>query len=288
MGAVYKKELRSYFKNMIGCIVVAFMLLFIGIFSISLNFKNGYPNFEYSLSSLSFVLLFIVPVLTMRAVADERHQRTDTLLYSLPLSMTKIIMGKYFAMLTVFAVPTGVMLLYPLIMSLYGKVSLLTTFSAIFAFFLLGAALIAIGLFMSSLTESQVIAAVLSFGALLLCNLMSGLATMVPATAIASFIAFTLLVVAAALLVYYMTKNYWLSFIIAAVLELILVIFYVSDPSSFNGLFATFMTWLSLFERFDNFVYSGIFDMTAVVYYISVSAVFVFLTVRVMDKRRWS
>ena len=288
MSAVYKKELRAYFSNMTGYVVIAFMLLITGIFSVAQNFKGGYPQFEYNLSSVAFVLLFVVPILTMRSLAEEKHQRTDQLLYSLPMSMTEIILGKYFAMLTVFAIPVGVMCLYPLIFTIYGTVGFAATYSSIFAFFLLGAALIAIGLFMSSLTESQIIAAVLSFGALLLCNLMSALAAMIPNTAIASFIAFTVVVALFALLIYFMTKNYWVAFIAAVICEIILLVFYMTNQTAFAGLFPQVINWLSLFDRLYNFAYYNLFDITSVIYYVTVSALFVFFTIQSVDKRRWS
>lgn len=288
MGAFYKKELRAYFSNFTGYLVIAFMLAVIGIFSVSVNFTGRYPNFEYSLDSISFVLLFVIPILTMRSISEERNQKTDTLLYSLPVSMTKIVLGKYFAMMTVMALPIAFMCVYPLILSLYGTVSLSTAYSSILAFYLLTAALVAIGLFMSSLTENPIISAVLGFGALLFINLMTGLAEMVPATPIASFIAIAALLAAIGFLIYSMTKNYWLSLISAFAAIFAVLIFYLNDNSAFYGLFAKIINSLSIFDKLNIFIFSGIFDLTAAVYFITVAALFVFFTVLSMDKRRWN
>lgn len=288
MGAFYKKELRAYFSNMTGYIVIAFMLAVIGIFSISVNFTGRYPNFEYTLDSISFVLLFVIPILTMRSISEERQQKTDTLLYSLPVSMSKIVLGKYFAMMTVMAIPVAFMCVYPLILSLYGAVSFLTAYSSIVAFYLLAGALTAIGLFMSSLTENPIISAVLGFGALLFVNLMTGLAEMVPATPIASFIAFAAVFAIIGFLIYNMTKNYWLSLAVAFVAIFVTLIFYIRDNSAFYGLFTNVVKSLSIFDKLNIFLFSGMFDLTAVAYFITVAALFVYFTVLSMDKRRWN
>lgn len=288
MTAIYQKELRSYFNNMVGYIVLAFLLLVAGIFCYANNLVSGYPNFEYAISSISFVMLFVVPILTMRSISEEKHSRTDQLLYALPEPMWKIILGKYLAMVTVFAIPCLILCLYPLILSMYGTVSLLPAYSSLLAFFLLGCALIAIGLFMSSLTESQVIAAVLSFGAMLLCYLMDGLASLLPATALASYVGFTVVALILCLIVYFVTKNYWTAFLSAVVLEVPLLLLYLLKPDLLIGKFPIALGWLSVFSRLDTFIYSGLFDLTAILYYLSVSFCFVWFTVQAMEKKRWS
>lgn len=288
MGALYKKEFKSYFNNMTGWVVVAFLLFIGGIFINAVNLKGKYPGFEVSLGSMGTVLMFVVPILTMRVLAEERASKTDQLLFTLPMSVTKMVLAKYFAMLTVFAIPIGIMALYPLFLLLYGSVNLITAYSALLGYFLLGAALIAIGLFVSSLTESIVISAVVTFGAMLLCNLMSGLSTMVPNTAMASFIAFTVVIFVLGYLLYSMTKNYWLAFFCGCVAEAVLLGIYIYNRSALVGSFADVMKWLSLFDRMTTFIYSRMFDITSVVYYISVAALFVFLTSQTVDRRRWN
>ena len=159
MGAFYKKEFRSYFTNMTGYIFLGFLLLMTGIFYTAINLKQTHPQFEYVISNISFVFLLIVPILTMRSIAEEKHLKTDQLLYSLPVPVSKIVISKYLAMVSVFFVSVAVMALYPLILLIFGNVNLLSSYSALAGFAFLGAALIAIGLFMSSLTESQLISA---------------------------------------------------------------------------------------------------------------------------------
>lgn len=287
MGAIYRKELRGFFSNMTGYIFIAFVLVVVGLFTTAANFKGGYPYFEYALSSVSFIFLLAVPILTMRVFAEEKHARTDQLLYTLPISTPQVVLGKFFAMVTVFLIPVGVMCLYPLILVMYGTTSVTTAYSAIIGFLCLGSALISIGMFISSLTESQVIAAVVSFGALLITYLMTGLASLVPSTASASYIAFAIAILVIALIIYTMTKNYWVAFTCAAVGEVALTIFYFVNGNAFVGAFASVLSSLSLFDRLNNFIY-GVFDITAVVYYLSVIAVFVFFTVQSIEKRRWS
>jgi len=288
MGAIYQKELKSYFNGMMGYVVLAFILLVGGFFCVINNFMYGSPYFESCLYSVSFVLLFVVPILTMRSVAEEKHSRTDQLLYALPLSMGKIILGKYLAMLSVFGIACGVLGVFPLFMSLYGEVNLLTAYAALLCFFLLGAALIAVGMFMSSLTESQIIAAVLSFGALLLCYLMSTIAVLIPGTALAGYIGFSVATLALCALIYFSTRNYWVAFGVAVALELVLLTVYLAAPSALEGVLGSALGSLALFDKLSTFIDSGLFDLTAIVYYLSVSAVFLFFTVQTMEKKRWS
>jgi len=288
MGALYKKEFKAYFNSMIGWVVIAFLLFVAGIFVNAVNLNGKYPGFEVSLGSMGIVLMFVVPILTMRSLAEERATKTDQLLFSLPMSVTQMVLAKYFAMLTVFAIPIGVMALYPLFLLLYGSVNLITAYSALFGYFLLGASLIAIGLFVSSLTESIVISAVVTFGAILLCNLMSGLANMVPRTSIASFIAFTVVIFVIGYLIYSMTKNYWLAFFCGCVAEAVLLGIYIFNRSVLAGSFSNVMKWLSLFDRMNTFIYSRMFDITSVIYYISVASLFVFFTTQSVDRRRWN
>ena len=210
MKAIYKKELKGLFNNMTGYVFICFILLMLGIYCTALNLNSGYANFEYVLDSMSFIFLIVVPILTMRIFSEEKHQKTDQLLYALPLKVPSIVLGKYFAMLTVFAIPTGIMCLYPPILSLYGNVPMKSAYGAIVGFFFLGAALIAVGMFVSSLTESQIIACVVSFGTLLFSYLMTSLISLLPATASASAVAFLLVFIAAALIVYAVTKNYFI------------------------------------------------------------------------------
>lgn len=287
MSAIYKKEMKSFFINMSGYVFIAFLLLFVGIFVTAVNLMSAMASFEYALSNMTMVFLFVIPILTMRSLAEERHARTDQLLYSLPLKVSDIVLGKYFAMLTVFLIPVGVMCLYPILLSLFGTVNFAAAYSAIFAYFLLGGALIAICMFMSALTESQIIAAVLSFGVLLVCYLMRAIALMVPATAMASYLCLMAVAILFALVVWLLTRNSLITLIAAAVCVLPLSAAYYFKRAAFEGLFADLLGTLSVFDRFNNFI-MGIFDVTAIVYYLSIIVFFLFLSIQSVEKRRWS
>lgn len=180
MKAILEREFKSYFDTMTGYAFCAFLLLFAGIYTMSICLTQYFSNFEYVLGNMAFIFMLIVPIVTMKVVAEERKQRTDQLLYSLPLSMSKIVIGKYLALLGVLAVPTIVIGLYPLILSFYGQVQYSIVYTTFIGFVLLGAALLAIGMFISSLTESQPIAAALSFVVLLINYLIPNLANYLP------------------------------------------------------------------------------------------------------------
>ena len=287
MFAIYKKELKNYFINMTGYIFIGFMLAVTGIFTTLINLISTYPSFENVLSNITIVFLLIIPILTMRSVAEERHSKTDQLLYSLPVSVTQIVLEKYLAMFTVFLIPVGIIGLYPLILSIFGTVYLGTAYGALLGFTLLGGALIAVGMFMSSLTESQVIAAVTSFGVIFAMYLMSAIASLIPAGAMASLVAFAVVVLIFAGVVYSLTKNSTVAGITAAAGAFILAGIYFINSSIFDGLFANVLNWLSVFDRFSTFT-TGLFDLTSVVYYVSLIILFVFGTVQSVEKRRWS
>ncbi len=168
MAAVYRRELKSYFQSMTGYVFIAFMVLFIGIYFMAYNMMSGYPYFSYTLSGMVTIIMIGIPVLTMRSFADDRKTKTDQLLLTSPVSVGKIVLGKYLSMVTVFAVPVVLSCLCPLIIKMNGTAHLKADYAAILAFFLLGCVYIAIGMFISSLTESQIIAAVGTFGIILL------------------------------------------------------------------------------------------------------------------------
>ncbi len=180
MTAIYKREVKSYFDSMTGYVFIAFMALFTGIYFFAYNLNGGYPYFSFTLSALLTILAFGVPVLTMRSFADERRSRTDQMLLTAPVGVWEIVIGKYLSMVTVLAVPTILCLFCPLIIKMAGNGFLMADYTAILMFFLAGCVFIAIGMFISSLTESQVIAAVGTFGAMILIILWPSLTGMMP------------------------------------------------------------------------------------------------------------
>ncbi len=287
MNAVFRHELSSHFHSLSAYVFGAFLLLFGGVYTMVMNLNNLVSNFEYVLANMAFIFQIIVPILTMRVLAEERRQKTDQLLYSLPLSMTDVVLGKFGALLVMLALPLGIMSLYPVVLSAFGNVHFPTAYGAMLAFFLLGAALIAIGLFISSMTESQAVAAGLCFVVMLLNYYISDLASFVAGTAFSSFAAFALLILLLALIVKLMTKSSLTALLVAALGEGALLAAYLLNSSMFEGLFPAVMEQLSLFDRFYVFV-NGVFDLAAVVYFITVIALFLYLSVQSMERRRWN
>ena len=264
MKAIFKHELHQYFDSMTAYVFGAFLLLFIGIGSMLYNLRSAVSNFEFVLSFASIVFVIIVPVLTMRTMAEERRQKTDQLLYALPVSTTQVILGKYLALLVVFAIPLCFVALYPLLFSRFGEVYLPTAYGSLAAFFLLGAALMALGLFLSALTDSQGLAAGLGAGAILLNYYSVSLSEYVSSTAVGSLIAFAVLIVCLVLLIRVLTRNDFLAAGAGLVLLALLVGLYLLNGSALEGLLPGIMKTLSLFSRFSVFV-NGVFDLTGVV-----------------------
>ena len=287
MTAVYKRELRSYLTSMTGYLFIFFILLLTGIYFSAYQLDIAYPKFEYTLSAMTFVFLICVPILTMRTLAEERKQKTDQQLLTSPVSVGKIIMGKYLALVTVFAIPMAIICFYPLVMSKFGDISFGSAYTAVLGFFLLGCANLAIGVFISSLTESQVIAAVLTFVFLFAFFMMNGISSFFSEGALSTCITFGLLILAAAIIIYSMIKNFLISALICVIGEAALAVVYVINSSFFAGGIQKVLQIFNLSGHFDNFA-NGIFDINGIVYYLSVIAVCVFLTVQSIVKRRWN
>lgn len=180
MTAIYKREVKSYFDSMIGYVFIAFVALFVGIYFFVYNLNSGYPYFSVTVSALLIILAFGVPVLTMKSFADERRTKTDQLLITAPVNVWEIVVGKYLSMVTVLLVPILLCVVCPIIIKLSGHGFLLADYTSLVMLFLAGSVFIAIGMFISSLTESQVIAAVGTFGAMILIILWPGLTSMMP------------------------------------------------------------------------------------------------------------
>lgn len=287
MSAVFKHELRSYFHSLTAYVFGAFLLAFMGLGAMLYNIQAAYSNFEYVLSFGSLVMVVIVPILTMRVLAEERRQKTDQLLYSLPITTLEIILGKYLAMLVLFLIPMGIISLYPLIFSQFGDVYLPTSYGSILAFFIMGSALIALGMFISSLTDNQGLAAGIGIAIILFNYYSVSLSEQVSSTAIGAVIATLVLILVLGAIIRYLTGNenlaFWCSI---ALIALVAVLFYL-DSSAFEGLLPELMAKLSLFDRFTTIV-NGVFDMTAIVYYLSIIVFFLFLSVQSLEKRRYN
>ncbi len=287
MIAVLKHELRLYFRSLTAYVFGAFLLVFIGLGALVYNINEAVSNFEYVLSYGCMVFAVIVPILTMRVLAEERKQKTDQLLYALPITTSQVILGKFLALLVVYLIPLCIISVYPLIFARYGDVYLPTSYGSIFAFFVMGAALLALGVFISSLTDNQGFAAGIGVAVILLNYFSVTLSEYVSATAFGSLAALCVILVALAALIGYLTKNKTLAYGIGIVLIAVLVALYLYDSTVFEGLLPNIMTQLSLFERFYVFI-NGVFDLTAIVYYLTFIAFFLFLSVQSLEKRRYN
>lgn len=287
MAAIFKRELKSYFHTMLGPIFIAAILVFVGIYFTAYNMVQGYPYFSVTLSGVSIILLLVVPVITMRSFAEEKRSKTDQMLLTSPLPVTHIVLGKYFSMIAVLGIAMLITCLCPLIMHFYGGAALLADYVTIFAFFLLGSAYIAIGMFVSSLTESQVLAAVGTFCILLVLQLIDGVASLLPGSALASYVCLFACIVLIAFLLYAMVKNIFISGIFGLICIIALTILFFAKKTLLEGFFPDMIASLSLISRFDTIINQAL-DVSALIYYVSICVVFVFLTVQTIQKRRWS
>ena len=287
MTAILKHELRNYFHTLTAYVFGAFLLAFIGLGATLYNLQAAVSNFEFVLSFGSLVFVVIVPILTMRVIAEEKKQRTDQLLYSLPITTTEVVLGKYLALLVVYLIPLAVVSVYPLIFARYGDVYLLTSYGSIFAFFVLGAALIALGVFISSLTDNQGFAAGIGIAVILLNYYSASLSEYVSSTPAGALIAAFALVIVLGVVIRHLTKNEHLAYGFYFLAGGAVLILYLADPEAFSGLLPSVMKTLSLFERFYVFV-NGVFDLTAIVYFVTFAAFFLFLSVQSLEKRRYN
>lgn len=244
MLAIFKHELRALFHSFTAYVFGAFLLVVVGLGALAYNLQAAVSNFEYVLSFAGIIFVVIVPLLTMRVIAEERRQKTDQLLYALPISTTDVVLGKY-------------------------------------------AALLAVGVFLSSLTENQGMAAGLGVAVILFNYYSVSLSEYVSQTAVGTLIALCVLILALGFLARWLTKNVHLGYAVWLVLTALCCIVYVADAMAFEGLLPKIMKTLSLFGRLNTFV-NGVFDLTALVYFLSVIVVFLFLTVQSLEKRRYN
>lgn len=288
MTAIFKRELKSYFESMTGYIFIAFMILFMGIYFLAYNLNAGYPYFSYALSGMLLIMAIGIPVLTMRCFADERRTKTDQLLLTAPVTVTEIVIGKYLAMATVFLIPVLVYCVCPLIIKANGTAYLAADYSAILAFFLLGCLFIAIGMFLSSLTESQIIAAVGTFFLLLCLMLWGGLLSFFPTTAKGSLIGFFVILLFICFVLYRMIESYKVSAGVGIIGIAVLGGLYFWKEELFDRALVTVLEKFDVVGLFDQFAQSHMFDVSGLILYLSAIFLFLFLTVQSIEKRRWS
>jgi ABC-2 type transport system permease protein len=288
MLAIYKRELKSYFQSMIGCVFVAFLVAFTGIYFVAYNLNAGYPYFSYTLSGSLIVFLVGIPLITMRSFSEERKNKTDQLLLTAPVGLHKVVLGKYLAMVSVLAVPNIIFCLFPLIIKLQGISYLKVDYISIGVFFLLGCVYIAIGMFLSSLTESQIIAFITAFGVLLVLYLWDGILSFLPSSAISGVVGIIILLTIVAAYVQQMTGNWMISGGIELIGVAACVVIYIMKSSLFENLLTKILGNLALANIFTDITTKSIVDISGIVLYLSIIVVFIFLTIQTIQKRRWS
>jgi ABC-2 type transport system permease protein len=284
---------------MIGYVYTFIVLVFIDLMFILNNMlpsysnsaaQGGYPYFAGALTSSVIILVFAIPILTMKSMADERRTKTDQLLLTYPVKVSSVILGKYFAMVTVFALPLLISCLCPMVISWVsaGGGSFLIDYSTILALLFLGSLFVAIGMFISSLTESQVIAAVASMGIFLLMFFWSGLVRYVPDTATATFVGFLIILAAIVLLLHKLAHSRLATAVVGAVGGIGLIALYIFDKEILSGLVNKFLGLFAVTDAIGNFATYFVFDVKGLLLFASLAALFVFLTVQTVQKRRWS
>lgn len=234
MGAIYRRELTAYFTSATAYVFLGVFTLFAGLFFTMTCISYNTTDLSGIFSNMFVILLFLLPILTMRLLSEEKKQKTDQCLLTSPVSLSGIVLGKYLAALTVYAMAHAIFLIYGLVLAVFSPVPWLSVMGNLAGMLLLGAAFLAVGLFVSSLTESQVIAAIGGFVAMMILYLMDFFATSIP-----------------------------VEFISKALQSL-----------SFSTRYSEFTT--------------GIFNISSVLFFISVAVVFNFFTIRILEKRRWS
>lgn len=287
MLAIYKKELKSYFTSMIGYVFIAFFLVIFGLFYAVNNLASQVANIEYSLSYVSFFFVLLVPILTMRIMAEDKKQKTDQLLYTSPLTVEKIVMGKYLAVFTVFLIVIGIVCFYPLVLMQFGSVPLKAAYVSILGFALLGATYIAIGMFISTFTDSQLVAAVVTFVVVLITVFIDSLVSLIPSDNKSTWIILGAIIILICWITYLMMHKWILSLVVGVIGEVLLAIVYFVKPTWLDGLLVKVFGWFSVMRRFDNFI-MNVMDLSSVIYYISVTFLFIFLTGQTVKKSRWN
>lgn len=287
MTAIFLREFKGYFNSMLGWVLTGVMLLFGGLYFTAVNLQGGYTDLSYTLYSFIIVLLIFVPLLCMRSFAEEKRSRTDQLLLTSPVSIPGIVMGKYLSLLAMFAVPLGVYALYPLLMKALGAANFAASYSGLLAYFFLGAALIAVCMYLSTLTENQIVAALSGFGVLLVCYLMPAIQTLFTAGSSLALVVFAIILGAASLIIGLRSRSLVLGGGVFAVGCIALAVLFSVRSAALTTAFSAVLGALALFEPFLNFV-NGLFDVTALVYYAGVAGLFWFLTGQALGKRRWN
>ncbi|MBQ7058156.1 MAG: ABC transporter permease [Firmicutes bacterium] len=289
MTAVFLKELRSYFRGPIGYVFIGMMFLVISFYYIVYTMYYQFADYYYVLDASVGLIMFIFPVLTMRIMSEEMKTKTDQILLTSPVKTSGIVLGKFFAAEAVFLIVILLTLIQPLVTLVHfkGVMNSAFTFGGYLAFFLLGTAFIAIGMFISSLTENQLIAAVITIVIFMLMNLSNGLYNVFPSSRYFSLGALIVALIIILFLIYRAIHEVIITGIVGVVSLLILLVTFFIVPTAFDGLLVNILKEFSVFERFGD-IFTGVFELNHVVFFLSVIVFFLFLTYQEVEKKRWS
>lgn len=287
MTAIFKRELKAYFHSMIGYSFLGFFVLITAVYFSIYNILTLSTSYELVFMNVISLFLILVPALTMRLLSEEAKQKTDQLLLTAPVKVVSIVLGKYLAAVCLFVIALLITAIFPIILSFFGEIAIAHILGTYIGFFFLGLCFIAVGLWVSSLTDNQIIAAVGSFAVLFLLFMVENIAAGLPAGRNFS-IGFTAVIgILVVLFIYRSTKDFKVSAIAFAVIACMMGAVYLKAPSLYDNLPYRIVMCFSLVLRFVNFAI-GILDINAIIYYITFSAAFLYLTVNVIEKRRWS
>ncbi len=287
MTAIFKREFKSCFTGMIGWVIAAVSLFFLGLYFTNRNLLYASSDFASVLYTMTMIMLFLLPAISMRSFAEERKNKTDQLLLTSPVSIPAIVAGKFLAELAVFALPLAAAVVMPLLLQAFGTVSLVAAYSALLGYLLLGGACLAVGTWISALTENQILAYLATFGALLVAYLMNGIQTMFTTGNLLAFIVFMIVLLVASVLVGVICKRLAAGAVVFCAGAVVLFVLFQLRPAWLLTAFNAVLSALALFEPFKDIV-GGMFSIPAIVYYLSVMGLFLFLTGQALARRRWN
>lgn len=287
MTAIFKREFKSCFTGMIGWVIAAVSLFFLGLYFTNRNLLYASSDFASVLYTMTMILLFLLPAISMRSFAEERKNKTDQLLLTSPVSIPAIVAGKFLAELAVFALPLAAAVVMPLLLQAFGTVSLVAAYSALLGYLLLGGACLAVGTWISALTENQILAYLATFGALLVAYLMNGIQTMFTTGNLLAFVVFMIVLLVASILVGVICKRLAAGAVVFCAGAVVLFVLFQLRPAWLLTAFNAVLSALALFEPFKDIV-GGMFSIPAIVYYLSVMGLFLFLTGQALARRRWN
>jgi ABC-2 type transport system permease protein len=287
MSAVFLKELKNYFRTTTGYIFLGLFVLITGYFFVSQSIISLSPIYNDTLTGSLIMFLILIPVLTMRSFAEESRQKTDQLLLCSPVKITDIVVGKFLSALALYLIGIAITCIYPILLNTLCDVDFGMTAVGLLGYFLLGMCFIAVGIFISVLTDNQIVAAASTFAVIFLLLMMDNLSSSAPLTMLASliFVAFIVLIISG--VVYSSTRNWGVAAIFALIGFTAMGVVYLAKSSLYDGVIVKVLGWFSVLARFENF-YMGIISISDVVYYLTFSAVFLYLTVNTIEKKRWS